>query len=71
MGVECNVRLLLALLTILLLYYLYVTKHDGSAADLNFRIRVGTVSHKLSSLSPYDLSYDLSGPTTRDPRVVE
>jgi len=31
---------------------------------------VGTVSHKLSSLSLYDCSHDLSGPTTRDSGVV-
>jgi len=34
-------------------------------------VRVGTVSHKLSSLSVYDLSYDFSEPTIRDPGVVE
>ena len=30
-----------------------------------------TVSRKLSSLSLFDLSYDLSGPTRRDTGVVE
>jgi len=52
--------------------YLCVTKHYGDASDftIRFHMRWNSIA-KFEQFVAFDLSYDLSGNTTRDPGVVE